>query len=115
MVHEDSFMGDKFDGLRDLEYVKNVKNMSDTTIKINLFTRDVGTSELKEIKGDLRSIGQNISSELNSLKKEGEISGWRWMEKPEKKYQETSLGKDKLKDRKPKGHKPGYYRVFIKD
>jgi hypothetical protein len=36
------------------------------------------------------------------------------MEKPEKKYHETSLGRGKLKDRKPRGHRPGYYRVFIK-
>ena len=105
----------KFDPIRELDYIKNVKNMSDSTIKINLFTRDIGSSDLVEIKGDLRSIGQNISSELNSLKKKGEISGWKWMEKPEKKYQETSLGNEKISDRKPRGHRPGYYRVFIRD
>lgn len=107
-------MNDRFDGLRELDYVKNVKER-DSSIKINLFTRDVGDSDIKEIKGDLRSTGQNISAELDRLKKEGEIKGWKWMEKPEKKYQETSLGRDKIADRKPKGHKPGYYRVFIRD
>lgn len=106
-------MPDMFDSIRELDYVRNVKNMSDATIRINLFARDVGDSELKEIKGDLRSISQNIVRELNKLKEEGEINGWKWMEKPEKKYQETALGRSKVKDRKPKGHKPGYYRVYI--
>lgn len=108
-------MPGKFDPIRELDYVKNVKNMSDSTIKINLFTRDIGSPDLVEIKGDLRSIGQNISSELNSLKNDGEISGWKWMEKPEKKYQETKLGRDAVSDRKSRGHKPGYYRVFVRD
>jgi hypothetical protein len=101
--------------LLELDSVKSVKRQSGPVLKIELFCREIPNSELVEIKGDLRKTTPRIRSILEDNKKGGEISGWNWVVRPEKKYSETSLGRLKISDRKAKGHRPGHYRVSIKE
>lgn len=105
-------MKEVIEKLRDVEGIKGIENRSGT-LKINLFSRPVPGSEAVEISGDLRKISQNIRTILEDGRGKGLYSSWEWMQKPEKKYQETKLGKRKVSDRKDKGHKPGFYRVSI--
>ena len=100
--------------LRNIEAVKAVRNQSGV-LKIELFSREIPDSEAVEIRGNLRSITPKVRAALKEVSKEGEIGGWEWIVRPEKKYQSTSLGKDKVSDRKSKGHKPGFYRVSVEE
>lgn len=106
-------MKDLIQSLRELESVKAVRKQSGPVLKVELFHREIKGSEAVEIRGDMRKISQQVRSCLETAKKEDEIEGWGWIVKPEKKYQETSLGRGKVSDRKSKGHKPGYYRISI--
>lgn len=106
-------MEDLIKNLRNVEGVKSVKVQTGPVLKIDLFSKPILGSEVVEIRGDLRKISQKIRSRIDKASKKGEFKGWEWIVKPEKKYQETSLGTDKVSDRKSKGHKPGYYRVSI--
>ena len=99
--------------LQEVEGVKAVRREGDSVLKIQLFTQEIPGSEAVTIRGDLRSISQNIVNTLNSQKGD-DYGRWNWIQKPEKKYQETSLGrKSSVTDRKEKGHKPGFYKVSI--
>lgn len=109
-------MKDVLSKLREVEGVKNVKRQSGPVLRINLFSREIKGSEAEEIRGDLRSISQNIRRVLDKCKSNGEFKSWEWIVKPEKQYQETKLGRNrKVSDRKAKGHKPAYYRVSIEE
>lgn len=99
--------------LSGIEGVKNVKKYNQRVLEINLFSREIPGSEAEEIRGDLRKISQNIRNTLEKSRKQSRIQNWEWINKPEKQYEETQLGKRKVKDRKDKGHKPAYYRVSI--
>lgn len=107
-------MEEVIDRIKDVQGVKAVKREGDNVLKLKLFSSEIKGSEAVKIRGNLRSISQQLVKALDSSQEEGEISRWTWMEKPEKKYQETSLGKRKsLKDRKEKGHRPGYYKIHV--
>lgn len=99
--------------LLDIEAVKNVKKQGGSVLKINLFSRKIPDSEAEEISADLRIVTPKIKSRLDKARKETSISGWEWIIRPEKQYQETSLGRSKVSDRKSKGYKPSYYQVSI--
>lgn len=99
--------------LRKIEGVKNVKKQSGPVLKINLFSQEIPRSEAKIIRGNLRKTGQKIRNTLEEARKNGDLSSWEWIVKPKKQYNETSLGKGKISDRKDKGHKPAYYRVNV--
>lgn len=101
--------------LRDIRGVKSVERRSGPVLRINLYSREVGGAELFEIKGDLRKISQRIRTVMESGREKGVFSGWEWVIKPEKKYMETSLGRNKISDRKPKGHKPDYYEASLEE
>ncbi|WEL23325.1 hypothetical protein [Candidatus Nanohalovita haloferacivicina] len=102
------------DKLRDIDGVKAVRKQSGPVLKIELFHREIPNSEAVEIRGDLRSISQNIVNILDEARNEGEFESWEWVRKPQKRYQETSLGRNRsVSDRKAKGHRPGFYRVSI--
>lgn len=106
-------MREVIDELRDIEGVKNVKRHSNT-LKINLFSRPIPGSEAVELSGDLRKISQSIVSVLDGARSSGSFENWEWVQKPEKQYEKTKLGKKKVSDRKDGGHKPGFYRVSIR-
>ena len=106
-------MREVIDDLRNIDGVKNVRRQSGPVFKVELFSREISGSEAVEIRGDLRSISQRIVSVLDEASKEGVFDSWEWIVRPEKKYQETSLGRGSVSDRKDKGHRPGYYRVSI--
>lgn len=108
-----SVMDDLIEDLLDIEAVKNVKRQGDSVLRINLFSREIPGSEAEEIMADLRTVTPKIKSRLDKARKETHISGWEWMIRPEKQYQETSLGRSKVSDRKSKGYKPSYYQVSI--
>ena len=101
--------------LSKLSSVKAVRRESGPVLKIELFSRPLKHSEAVEIKGDLRSITPKIRSKLDEARDSGEISSWQWIVRPKKQYQETKLGRDKVTDRKDGGHKPGFYRVDVRD
>lgn len=101
--------------LKEIQGVKSVKKQSGPVFRIELFSQEIKGSEVFDIKGDLRKITPRIKSVLDEARKEGVFSGWEWIVRPEKKYQETSLGKRKVSDRKAKGHKPDYYRIAIQE
>lgn len=101
-----------FNELRDLEGVKAVK-WRDPVLEVDLFSRPIKGSEAVEISGDLRKISQKIRGVMDSATGSGDISGWEWMVKPEKKYRDDAPGNLNVSDRKPRGHKPGYYRISI--
>lgn len=96
-----------------IESVKAVKRQGEVVFKIELFTREIPNSEAVEIRGDLREVASRIRSVLENGRENGEIEGWSWIEKPEKRYQSRSLGTN-VNDRKEKGYRPGYYLVSIK-
>lgn len=108
-------MEELIENLRSVEGVKNVKKQSGPVLRINLFSRELPNSEAEVIRGDLRKTGQQLRNALEEARKDGTISSWEWIVKPQKKYTETSLGKGKISDRKDKGHKPAYYRVNIEN
>lgn len=99
--------------LRSIEGVKNIKLQSGPVLKINLFSNEIPGNEAEEIKGDLRKISPKIRNRLEKARKNSEISSWNWIRKPQKQYTETSIGTEKISDRKPKGHRPPYYTVSI--
>ncbi len=103
-----SLLGD----IRDIEGVKNVRKQSGPVLKVELFSRELKGSEAEEIMGDLRKISRNLREKMDEAREDGDIPGWEWVIKPEKRYQERSLGGN-VTDRKPKGHKPAYYRISI--
>lgn len=101
--------------LHEIKGVKSIKRQSGPVIKVNLFSRKIPNSEAHQISGDLRKISQKLRNELEDARKNNVIDSWEWIVKPQKKYTETSLGKDKITDRKDKGHKPAYYRISIEE
>ena len=101
--------------MNELDSVKAVRRESGPVLKIELFSRPIKNSDAVKIKGDLRTVTPKIKSRLDNARDSGEISGWQWIVRPKKKYQKTSLGIDKVSDRKDKGHKPGFYRVSIRE
>lgn len=101
--------------LRQIKGVKSVEKHNGPVFKIKLHGRRVGQTEIYDINGDLRKISQRVRNVFEEGREKRLFSNWEWVVKPEKKYQETSLGKDKLSDRKPKGHKPNYYRVSVEE
>lgn len=103
-------MSDIADELLEIESVKAVRRQGENVLKIELFCKDIPGSENVEIPGDLRSISSKIRSRLESARETGEIDGWNWIEKPQKKYQSRSLGTN-VSDRKEKGYRPGHYMV----
>lgn len=98
--------------IRNIRGVKNVKRFDNNVLEINLFSREIPDTEVKEIRGDLRKISQEIRNTLDLQKSKGVFQNWEWVVKPEKKYTETGVG-EKVSDRKSRGHKPSYYRVTI--
>jgi len=100
--------------LRETEGVKAVKKRSGPTLKIELFSKKIPDTEAEKIIGDLRSISQKISNTLDKAK-DSEIKAWNWIQKPEKKYRQTSVKTEKVTDRKPIGHDPAYYTVSIQE
>lgn len=110
-----NIMKDLIQKLIEIQGVKNVKRQSGPVLRINLFSREIKGSEASEIKGNLRKITPKIKSTLDEGRKNGAFKAWEWIVRPEKKYQETSLGRDSVSDRKTKGHKPDYYRVSIQE
>ncbi|WP_414837129.1 hypothetical protein [Candidatus Nanohalococcus occultus] len=107
-------MDELIENLLGIDSVKAVKRQSDDVLKIELFSREIPNSELVEIRGDLRTVTPTVRSKLENARESGEINGWSWIVRPEKKYQSTSLGRDKVSDRKAKGYRPGHYRVNVK-
>lgn len=100
--------------LNSLDEIKAVKRFSGPVLKIQLFTHEIKGSEAVKVRGDLKSISQKLVNALNDARERGDIQGWNWVEKPEKKYQETNLGYDSsVTNRKDKGHKTGYYQVSV--
>lgn len=107
-------MEEVIEELRGIDGVKNVRRQSGPVLKVELFSREIPDSEAVDILGDLRSISQSIVNTLDEARSDGEFESWEWVQKPEKQYQETSLGRNSsVFDRKDKGHRPGYYRVSI--
>ena len=103
-------MTDLIEELGQIEGVKNVKDRGET-LKINLFAREQGDNW--KIHGDLRKISQKLVNHLNAAREDSVISGWNWVQKPEKQYMETGLKTEKVNDRKASGHKPPYYTVSV--
>jgi len=101
--------------LLDIKSVKSVKRQSGPVLRINLFSREIKGSDASDIQGNLRKITPRVKSTLDNGRKNGVFSSWEWIVRPEKQYQETSLGRDSISDRKAKGHKPDYYRVSIQE
>jgi hypothetical protein len=101
--------------LLEIKGVKSVKRQSGPVLRINLFSREIKGSDASDIQGNLRKITPRIKSTLDNGRKNGVFSGWEWIVRPEKQYQETSLSRDSISDRKAKGHKPDYYRVSIQE
>lgn len=99
--------------LNQIKGIKNTKRRGKNLLKMKLFSRKIKGSEAFKIKGDLRKISQKIRSKLEEAKDKKVIQKWNWVEKPEKKYTETQLGRGKATDRKEKGHKPNHYTVEI--
>lgn len=106
-------MQEVIEELRSIEGVKNVRRQSGPVLKIELFSREIPGSDAVEIHGDLRTISQKIVNSLDEASSKEVFDSWEWIVRPEKKYQETSLGRGKVSDRKDKGHRPGYYRVSV--
>jgi hypothetical protein len=106
-------MEDLIQDLLEIDGVKNVKRHGGPVLRINLFSREIPGSEAEEIRVDLRKVTPKIKSCLDDARQNGDISGWEWIVRPEKQYQETSLGRSKVSDRKAKGYDPSYYRVSI--
>lgn len=96
--------------LNKIKDVKNVKRTTENKLKINLFSKELPHTEAKQIKGDLRKTSQKIRSKLEK----SNIQTWQWVQKPKKKYQKTQIDTEKIKDRKPVGHEPDYYIIYIK-
>lgn len=109
----DDDLGSVIDDLRGIDGVKAVRRQSGPVLRIELFSREIPGSEAVEIRGDLRSISQSIAGVLDDASNNSVFNSWEWIVRPEKKYQETSLGSGSVSDRKDKGHRPGYYRVSI--
>lgn len=101
--------------LREIEGVKAVRKRSGPTLKIELFSKEIPGAEAEKIMGDLRSISQQISNTLTESKESSEIKAWNWIQKPEKKYRQTSVKTEKITDRKPIGYDPAYYTVSIQE
>ena len=97
--------------LNEIKGVHNVKKKSKLVLKINLHSREIPGQEAEKIIGDLRKISPKISKSLDNST---EIKGWNWTRKPEKKYSETGVGTQKIKDRKSIGHDPSYYMITVK-
>ena len=97
--------------LREVEGVKAVKRRS-RTLRIELFAREK-PNDIWEIRGNLRKTGQQIRRRMDEAKENGLIDGWNWIQKPEKKYEDTPIETEKVSDRKPRGHRPPYYTVSI--
>lgn len=108
-------MKDLIQELSEIKGVQNVKRKGGPVLEINLHSREKPLKEVKELAGDLRKISQKISNRLEDARKDGEISGWNHIQKPEKKYSETNIDMEKVSDRKPLGHEPDYYRISIQN
>lgn len=99
--------------LNEIRGVKNASRKPGPSLEIKLHSRDIPGSENFEIKGDLRSISASIRKKLEEARKNSGIQKWHWNVKPEKQYQETSIGTKKIKDRKSAGHKTDYYKITL--
>jgi hypothetical protein len=98
--------------IREVKGVKGVKKRSGT-LRIELFAREL-SNDIWEIRGNLRETGQQLRRSMDEAQENGLIDGWNWIQKPEKKYEETPIETEKVSDRKPKGHRPPYYTVSIR-
>ena len=101
--------------LNEVQGVKNVKRRGGPTLRINLFSRKIPGREAEEIEGDLRKIAPKIRVRLEEAEESSEIKAWNWIQKPQKKYDETGVQTEKVNDRKAVGHKPPYYTVSIQE
>lgn len=99
--------------LSEIRGVKNVSRKPGPSIEIKLYAEKIPGSENFEIKGDLRSISKSIRKKLEEARKNSAILRWHWNVKPEKKYQETSIATEKIKDRKSAGHNSEHYRIAL--
>lgn len=99
--------------IRDVQGVQNVKKRSGPTLKINLYSKEIPGREAEKLQGDLRKISPKIRNRLEEARESSVIEGWNWIQKPEKQYDETSIGTEKVNDRKAIGHKPNYYTVSV--
>jgi len=108
-------MQDLISTINEIKGVKNVKKRSGPTLKINLYSREIPSREAEKIRGDLRKISQKIRDRLEKAREKSVINGWNWIQKPEKKYDETGIRTEKISDRKEVGHKPPFYTISIKE
>ncbi|MFB6241225.1 MAG: hypothetical protein ABEJ36_00285 [Candidatus Nanosalina sp.] len=101
--------------LTEIKGVHNVKRKGGPVLKVNLHSREQPRKDAEKLMGDLRKISPKIRNRLEEARKNGEIKSWNWIQKPEKKYSETSIGTEKIKDRKPVGHEPSHYRISVQE
>lgn len=101
--------------VNEVQGVKNVKKRSGPTLKINLYSREIPGRDAEKLQGDLRKISPKIRHRLEEARENSEIKGWNWIQKPEKKYDNTGLETEKVSDRKAIGHKPPYYTVSVRE
>jgi hypothetical protein len=101
--------------ISEIKGVQNVKKKGGPVLKVNLHSREQPGQEAEKIMGDLRKISPKISTRLDDALEKGEISGWNWNRKPDKKYSETGVETEKVSDRKPVGHEPSYYIISIQE
>lgn len=92
-----------------LDSVKAVRNHNGN-LTVELFSRQEG--ERYRIPADLSKAYRNIKEVLNRMKKEGKISGWERLEKPQKQYRDDSHVD--VSDRKTEGYNRDSY-VFHLD
>ena len=108
-------MQDLIEEINDVQGVKSVKRRSGPTLKVNLYSREIPGREAEELQGDLRKISPKIRHRLEQAREKSLIDGWNWIQKPEKKYDETWIRTKKISDRKEVGHKPPFYTISIEE
>lgn len=106
-------MKDLIDDINSIDGVKNAKFLDDRRIKINLYSKKVPGREAHKIKGDLKSISQNLSNTLSQCIGDS-IKSWEWIIKPSKKYDRKTGITSQVSDSRPVGHKPAAYKVHVK-
>lgn len=108
-------MQDLIEEINDVQGVKSVKRRSGPTLKVNLYSREIPGREAEELQGDLRKISPKIRQRLEQAREKSLIDGWNWIQKPEKKYDETGIRTEKISDRREVGHKPPFYTISIEE
>lgn len=108
-------MQDLIEEINDVQGVKSVKRRSGPTLKVNLYSREIPGREAEELQGDLRKISPKIRHRLEQAREKSLIDGWNWIQKPEKKYDETGIRTEKISDRREVGHKPPFYTISIEE